>query len=103
MLYADYYSICFVCQTRTDIRIRIRRIVIRIRVRHATIRIRVVVATKNHTAFEERHLVLQKYLFSKYFRRAYARFWLFSKTGTKRFTLCRFAPVSRFTQLRRQP
>ena len=56
MLYADYYSICFVCQTRTDVRIRIRRIVIRIRVRHATIRIRVVVATKNHTAFEERHL-----------------------------------------------
>ncbi len=67
-LYADYSIIYFVCQTRADIRVRVRCIVIRIRVRNTTIRIRVVVATIDHTTIGERYLCLAKILiFSKFF------------------------------------
>ena len=42
-------KVLVVCQTRPDVRVRVRSIIIRIR--HAAIRIRVVVATINHTAY----------------------------------------------------
>ena len=52
-------KVLVVCQTRPDVRVRVRSIIIRIR--HAAIRIRVVVATINHTAYGELRLGVQIY------------------------------------------
>ena len=45
----------FDCQPRTDVRVRVRRIVVRVQVRHTAISVRVVVRPIDHTTYKRKY------------------------------------------------